>query len=182
MMKGGWRILAAALIVAACSPDTAERDDVSGEAVPARPGPTRPPEAHMEGQYSLATVDGGGLPAVLEQDASCRTEVVDASLRVEAGRFAFQNRVREVCGPGPPAEPVMHASGGTVTLDGRTVVLVADVGEAFREARGVADETGITIRELATETGAVSVDWRFERRGPQSVPIPGDRGQAPDSR
>jgi hypothetical protein len=183
-MKGGWLIVAlAVLMLGGCRPDEDQAHEVSGEAVPARPGPTRPPGAHMEGNYVLTGVNGAGLPAVLDQDERCHTEVVDASLRVEAGRFAFQNRVREVCPPQGPGELVMHAGGGTVTLDGDQVVLVSDVGQAFSEARGTADETGITIRQLSTDAGAVSVTWRFERRGPELVPVPGaeDRATGPDN-
>jgi hypothetical protein len=187
MMKGGMVLLVTVLALTACQPDTAERDDVSGEAVPARSGPERPPEAHMEGQYVLTTAGGAALPAVLEDRPPCHTEILDAALRVEAGRFAFQNRVREVCesaAPGAPAEPVTHAAGGSVSLDGSTVVLVSDVGQAFSEARGEADETGITIQQLTTDAGSIAVNWRFERDGPQLVPVPGseDRGTGPDNR
>jgi hypothetical protein len=186
MMRGAITVLLTVLALTACQPDTAERRDVSGEAVPARTGPERPPEAHMEGQYVMTTANGAALPAVLEDDPPCRTEIVDAALRIEAGRFAFQNRVREVCTPAAPGaavEPVMHAGGGTVLLDGRSVTLVAEVGQAFREARGQADETGITIHQLMADAGAVTVNWRFERDGPQSVPVPGseDRATGPDN-
>jgi hypothetical protein len=183
-MRGGWlMIMVAVLALAGCRPDEDQQHEVSGEAVPARSGPTRPPEAHMEGNYALAAVNGAGLPAVLEQDERCRTEVVDAALRIEAGRFAFQNRVREVCPPQGPADPVMHAGGGSVVLDGNDVVLISDVGQAFSEARGTADETSITIRQLTTDEGAITVTWRFERRGPALVPVPGaeDRATGPDN-
>jgi hypothetical protein len=185
-MRGGIAALLTVLALTACQPDTAERRDVSGEAVPARTGPERPPEAQMEGQYVLVSVNGAALPAVLEDDPPCRTEIVDAALRIDAGRFAFQNRVREVCtpaAPGAPTEPVMHAGGGSVVLDGRSVTLLTDAGQAFSEARGQADETGITIQQLMTDAGAVTVNWRFERDGPQSVPVPGseDRATGPDN-
>jgi hypothetical protein len=185
-MKGGWMIMMAALALGACQPDSAERHDVSGEAVPARTGPMRPPEAHMEGQYVLVTAHDATLPAVLEHDPPCRTEILDAALRIDAGRFTFQNRVRQACDPvppGPPAEPVVHAAGGRVTLDGNAVVLIADVGQAFSEAHGRADETGITIDRLMTDEGGVIVAWRFERGGPQLVPVPGteDRATGPDN-
>jgi hypothetical protein len=181
-MKGGWTLLlAGALALGACSGGAGDEHAVSGEARGQRDGPTRPPGAHMEGNYVLVAANGAGLPSVLQRDGQCRTELVDAVLRVEAGRFAFQNRVREVCGAGAPAEPVMHAAGGTVTLDGSNVGLHADVGQAFAEARGIADETTITIRQLSTDAGPVHVEWIFERGGPELVSPGGveDRTTAP---
>jgi hypothetical protein len=172
-MRRGCLILALAMPLAACTPDPDGQHPVSGEAVPAQAGPERPPEAHMEGQYALAAVEGQTLPATIERDERCRTEIVDGALRVEAGRFAFQNRVREVCGPLEPAEPAMHAAGGTVMIDGDRVVLEADVGQAFSRAEGVADESSITLRRLSTQEGSITVNWRFERHGAQSVPVSG---------
>lgn len=169
-MKGGWTLLVACMLALACSGGAGDEHAVSGEARGQRDGPTRPPGAHAEGNYVLISADGGGLPAVVQQSGQCRTEIVDAVLRVEAGRFAFQNRVREVCGPGTPADPVLHAAGGTVTLDGNNVVLHADVGQAFAEAQGIADETTITLRQLSTDAGPVHVNWVFERGGPELVP------------
>jgi hypothetical protein len=169
-MKRGWTLLVAgALALGACSGGEGDRHAVSGEGTGQRDGPTRPPGAHVEGNYILIGAEGGGLPAVLRQEGQCRTELIEAALRVEAGRFAFQNRVRENCGPGTPAEPVLHAAGGTVTLDGNNVVLHSDVGQAFSEARGIADETTITIRQLATDAGPLHVNWIFERGGPELV-------------
>jgi hypothetical protein len=167
------------LAVAACTPDPQGEHPASGEAIPAEPGPMRPPEAHMEGQYALVAVDGAPLPAVLDQDQRCRTEIVDAALRVEAGRFAFQNRVREVCAPMETAEPVMHAAGGAVRIDGSLVILDTDVGQAFAQAQGTADETGIMLQRLSTDAGTIIINWLFERHGPQTVPFPGteDRTQ-----
>jgi hypothetical protein len=174
-MKGGWLLLIAPLMIGACSSDEGEYAPVSGEARPARDGPTRPPQAHIEGNYSLVYADGDGLPAILEQTATCHTEVVDATLRIEAGRFAFQNRVREVCS-GIAREPVMHAAGGTIVIAGNEVVLHADVGDAFTEARGVADEESIMIQQLASDGGVVSLAWRFDRLGPELVPLEGTGG------
>lgn len=182
-MKGGWMLLL--LLTAslgACRPSADERAPVSGEARPDRTGPMRPPEAHIEGNYVLTTVGGATVPAVLEgaagQASGCRTEIVDATLRLEAGRFAFQNRVREVC-PDGAREPVTHAAGGRFSIDGSTVVLQADVGGAFGEARGTADETSLTLQQLTSDAGAQQVAWHFQRLGPELVPQEGadDRTQ-----
>jgi hypothetical protein len=170
-MKGGWVLVIAALAAAGCSGGGGEAP-VSGEARPLRDGPTRPPEAHMEGNYFLVFADGSGLPAIMEQRNGCHVEVLDGSLRVEAGRFAFQNRVREVCG-GVPGDLVMHAAGGTVILDGNQVTLQADVGDAFAEATGVADEQSILIQRMGTDAGVQNVSWRFDRLGPELVPEEG---------
>jgi hypothetical protein len=178
-MRGGWlMIMVAVLALAGCRPDEDQQHEVSGEAVPARSGPTRPPEAHMEGNYALAAVNGAGLPAVLEQDERCRTEVVDAALRIEAGRFAFQNSVREVCG-GMPREPVIHAAGGQVVIQGNQVTLRADVGGAFTEATGIADETSIMIQQMSSQAGPQPVNWRFDRLGPELVPEEGLEDRTP---
>jgi hypothetical protein len=172
-MRSRWLLLAlAGLALPGCSRGEGERAPASGEARPERTGPLRPPEAHIEGNYVLTTVAGVTVPATLDQGADCRTEIVDATLRLEAGRFAFQNRVREVCG-GVAQEPVLHAAGGSFSLDGSTIVLDADVGGAFAQASGVADEASFTIRQLSTADGAETVDWRFERLGPELVPPAG---------
>lgn len=171
-MKGGWVLLIAALAVGGCSGPGGDDAPVSGEARPLRDGPLRPPEAHMEGNYFLATVDGSGVPAILDRANGCHTEVVDGSLRVEAGRFAFQNRVREVC-DGVPAEPVIHAAGGTVLIQGNQVTLEADVGGAFAQATGIADEESILIQQLSTDAGVENISWRFDRLGPELVPEEG---------
>lgn len=173
MVRSGMLTAIALGTLAACAPDPDQQHPVSGEAVPAEPGPMRPPEAHMEGQYALTAVDGAPVPAVIATDERCHTEIVDASLRVEAGRFAFQNRVREVCNGVASPDPVIHAAGGSVAIDGTRVVLESDLGQAFSRADGVADETSITLRQLATDTGRLAINWRFERHGPQSVPFPG---------
>lgn len=169
-MKRGWMLLVAACVTASgCSRGEGDRAPATGEALPERTGPMRPPEAHIEGNYVLSTVEGLPVPATLDRGADCHTELVDATLRLEAGRFAFQNRVREVCG-GVPQEPVMHAAGGSYIIDGTAVTLQADVGAAFGEARGIADEESLTLQQLSTEAGAQQVNWRFERMGPALVP------------
>jgi hypothetical protein len=177
-MKAGWIMLATVVTLAAggCAPDPDQQHPVSGEPVPAEPGPMRPPEAHMEGQYVLISIDGAPPPVVIGQAGPCHTEIVDASLVVEAGRFAFQNRVREVCDGVAQADLIAHAAGGSVAIDGTRVVLESELGQAFSRADGVADEAGITLQQLATDAGQVAVSWRFERHGPQSVPLPGTTG------
>ncbi|CAN5895862.1 hypothetical protein BH23GEM9_BH23GEM9_31080 [soil metagenome] len=149
-MKGGWMLLTAAVItLGGCSRGEGDRAPVSGEAMPERTGPMRPPEAHIEGNYVLATVAGATVPAAIDTGADCTTELVDGTLRLEAGRFAFQNRVREVCG-NVAQQPVVHAAGGSFTIDGNTIVMESDLGGAFGRATGVADETSITIQNLST--------------------------------
>jgi hypothetical protein len=185
-MKRGWMIAAAALVAGACSADGNDRQQTTGEELPARTGPARPPEAHAEGMYVLTAINGGGLPGVVQESDGCRVEVVEGSLRLEAGRFAFQNRTREVCGPAPAPRPpgsagaapgeVMHAAGGVYTVQNGQVRLDTDVGGAFATALGTADSTTITLRELSTEAGTETVTWRFERRDAQSVPLPGSTG------
>jgi hypothetical protein len=179
-MRGGWIVLTVAVVtLGGCSRGEGDRAPVSGEALPERTGPMRPPEAHIEGNYVLGTVDGLPVPATLDQGADCQTELVDATLRLEAGRFAFQNRLREVCG-GVAQEPVMHAAGGSYTINGSLVVLQADLGGAFTEARGVADETTLTLQQLIAETDEQAVSWRFERLGPELVAPGGTmQGQSP---
>lgn len=182
-MKGGWMlILMATLSLGACRTEADERAPVSGEARPDRTGPMRPPEAHIEGNYVLTTVDGTIVPATLDAQpgAQCRTEIVDATLRLEAGRFAFQNRVREVCGS-LVREPVVHAAGGSYAIDGTSITLQADVGGAFAQATGTADETSLTLQQLTSDEGAETVSWRFERLGPELVPQEGadDRTDQP---
>jgi hypothetical protein len=179
-MKGGSLLLvAAALTLSACSRGEGDRAPVSGEAQPERTGPMRPPDAHIEGNYVLSSVDGMMVPATLDQGADCQTELVDATLRLEAGRFAFQNRVREVCG-GVAQEPVMHAAGGSYVIDGTVLTLESDVGGAFGAATGVADSASLTLQQLTVDAGSQNVSWRFERQGPALVPPGGTmQGQSP---
>jgi hypothetical protein len=172
-MKGGWLLLLVAVGLGGCQAGgEGDPAPVSGEPRPLRDGPTRPPQAHIEGNYFLAYADGAGLPAILEQSGGCQTEVVDATLRLEAGRFAFQNRVREVCG-GVAGAPVMHGAGGSYTLQDNAIVLQSEVGGAFGEARGMADETSIMIQQLTANEGTREVSWRFDRLGPELVPDEG---------
>jgi hypothetical protein len=172
VIKGGWVLLAAVLVAGGCSGPGGGEAPVSGEARPLRDGPLRPPEAHMEGNYFLVYADGTGLPAIVEQANGCHTEVVDATLRIEAGRFAFQNRVREVCG-GVPRELVMHAAGGAVIIDGNQVTLESQTGGAFARATGIADEQSILLQEMSTDAGPRALSWRFDRLGPELVPEEG---------
>jgi hypothetical protein len=174
-------LVAGLLALAACSPQPGERDQTTGEQIPPREGPARPPGAHAEGNYVLTAINGGDLPGVVQEDAGCRVEVVDGTLRLEAGRFAFQNRTREVCGAGAApsqadADAVMHAAGGTYTVQNDRIELHSDFGGAFSHARGTADETTITLRELSTEAGTETVTWQFERRDARTVPVPGSTG------
>jgi hypothetical protein len=177
-MKGGWLLLLAALTLAGCRGGDGGEAPVSGEARPLRDGPTRPPEAHLEGNFHLVYADGSGLPAVVERTSGCHTEVIDGTLRIEAGRFAFQNRVREVCG-GVPREPVIHAAGGQVTIQGNQVTLHADVGGAFLEATGIADDTSIMIQQMSSQAGPQTMNWRFDRLGPELVPEEGLEDRTP---
>jgi hypothetical protein len=169
--------LAAALVLAACGPgDNTAEELPSGEVVGAREGPQRPPVSQVEGVWQLTAVSGAPLPAPASQDGACRVEVMEGTLRLEAERFAFQNRTREVCDDGSAGEPVMHAAGGTYALQGDAVVLTTDVGAAFAMASGRADETALVLSELSTQAGPETVDWRFERRDAQLVPVPGTTG------
>lgn len=175
-------VLVAALAVTACDrgDNTAEEMAPSGEAVGAREGPQRPPEAQAEGMWQLAEVNGLPVPApVLPQEGECQVEVLDATLRLEANRFAFQNRTREICnGTAEQAEPVLHAAGGTYTREGDVLTFTTDVGAAFASARGRADETDLMLSELSTDAGTEQVSWRFTRRDAQLVPVPGTTGPA----
>jgi hypothetical protein len=177
-MKGGYLLLIAALAVGGCSGGDGGEAPVSGEARPLRDGPLRPPEAHMEGNFFLVYAEGTGLPAVIGRANGCHTEIIDGTLRVEAGRFAFQNRVREVCG-GVPREPVTHAAGGAVTIQGNQVTLDADVGGAFAQATGIADEESILIQQMTTRAGVENISWRFDRLGPELVPEEGLEDRTP---
>lgn len=182
-MAAKWMLVAGVLAVAACSPQPGGQEQTTGEQIPPREGPTRPPATHAEGMYVLTAINGGDLPGVVQEAVDCRVEVVDGTLRLEAGRFAFQNRTREVCGvaAGAPAaqadaDAVMHAAGGTYTVQNDQIELHSDVGGAFSHARGTADETTITLRELSTEAGTETVTWQFERRDARTVPVPGSTG------
>ena len=168
--------LVAALALAGCGPGDNTAGEQPGEVVGAREGPQRPPAAQIEGVWQLVQVSGAPLPAPTGQGSGCPVEVLEGTLRLEAERFAFQNRTREVCDDGSATEPVMHAAGGTYALDGDGVVLTTDVGAAFAHARGRADETALVLTELSTDVGAETVDWRFERRDAQLVPVPGTTG------
>jgi hypothetical protein len=178
VMKGVWLLLIAAISLGGCRGGDGGEAPVSGETRPLRDGPTRPPEAHMEGNYHLEYADGTGLPAILERANGCHTEVIDGTLRIEGGRFAFQNRVREVCG-GVAREPVIHAAGGQVIIQGNQVRLEADVGGAFIEATGIADETSILIQQMTSTAGPQNVSWRFDRLGPELVPEEGMEDRTP---
>jgi len=173
-------LVLAALLAAGCDrgDNTAQEAPPSGEAVGARPGPDRPPEAQTEGMWQLTQVSGGGLPAAVQHDGDCHVEVIDATLRLEANRFAFQNHTREVCGntQGLP-EPVLHSAGGTYTREGDVLVFTTDVGTAFASARGRADSTTLLLSELATQAGAETISWTFARRDEQLVPVGGTTGE-----
>lgn len=179
-MRYGWIVVAAALAAAACDrgDNTAQEMAPSGEAVGARDGAQRPPEAQAEGMWQLADVNGLPVPApVQQQSGSCQVEVLDATLRLEANRFAFQNRTREICeGAAQQAEPVLHSAGGTYTREGDVLTFTTDVGAAFASARGRADETSLVLSELSTDAGTEQVSWRFTRRDAQLVPVPGTTG------
>jgi hypothetical protein len=182
-MKGGWMLLLlAAATVGSCRPEPDERAPVSGEPRPDRTGPMRPPGAHIEGNYVLTTVSGTTVPAVLgaTSNTECHEEIIDATLRLEAGRFAFQNRVREVCGT-TAREPVVHAAGGSYSLDGDSIILEADLGGAFTRARATAGETQLVFHELSSDGATRTVSWLFQRLGPELVPQEGatDRTDQP---
>jgi hypothetical protein len=132
----------------------------------------------MEGNFHLIYAEGTGLPATLDRRNGCHTEVIDGTLRIEAGRFAFQNRVREVCG-GVAREPVIHAAGGSVLIQGNQVTFQSDVGGAFSEATGIADETSILIQQMSTDAGPQNINWRFDRLGPELVPEEGLEDRTP---
>lgn len=164
-----WAVVA----LAACSGTGAEQDDANlGGEQPAREGPTRPPAAQAEGVWTLGSVAGAPMPAMLDGGGACRIEVVDGSIRLEAGRFAFQNRTREVCGE-TASEPVLHAAGGSYSIDDTNVTLRTDVGEAFRTAAGTITDETLVFEQLSAESGAQPVSWRFHRESSQLVPLPG---------
>lgn len=176
MMRQGWLLLSGALLSAACGGGGGEDMEPSYDPAPERAGPTRPAAAGIEGMYELTGVNGAELPAAVQERDGCRVEVLEGALRMEAERFAFQNRTREVCRDGGSPEPVLHSAGGTYEVRDRNVILRADVGEAFTEARGTADETTVTLERLSTEAGSENVTWQFERRDRQLVPLEGETG------
>lgn len=174
-MKGGWILMAGMVALGACTADGGDTDSV-GEEDPAREAPVRSPETDAgAGMYVLTSVNGGGLPGVVQQDGECRVEVLEAALTLQAGRFAFQNETREVCGTTQPEEPVMHAAGGSYVIENGAIVLTTDVGSAFGAARGTIAETVLTINELSTDAGTETITWQLERDDAQSVSLPGSR-------
>lgn len=173
-MKGGWILMAGMVALGACTADGGDTDAV-GEEEPAREAPVRSAETDAgEGYYVLTSLNGNDLPGVVQQDGECRVEVIEAALTLQAGRFAFQNETREVCGA-TPAEPVMHAAGGSYVIEDGAIVLTTDVGGAFGGARGTIAERILTINELSTDAGTETVTWQLERDDAQSVSLPGSR-------
>lgn len=173
-----WMALILAASLAACGGAEQEGPPLpSGEQEDVPPGPTTNPNAAVEGMYTLAEVGAvGAPPAIISTEGECQVEVVQGSLRMEAGRFAFMNETREVCGGTQRGDVVMHSAGGTYEIQGATIRLTSDVGDAFATASGTMDEHNVVLQEMSTTEGAETVNWRFYRRDVQLQPEGGTTG------
>lgn len=110
-------------------------------------GPTEPTAASVVGAYSLQTIAGHPLPAVILQDASGKREVIAGTLSLnQDGTFSDVGTIRDSFG----GTVVTNSSGdfGTYSLTGAAVILrytdgttaVASVSDRTLRAQGPAGE------------------------------------------
>jgi flagellar basal body rod protein FlgG len=85
-------------------------------------GTTQPSGPTPTGNYSIATVNGHGLPVALAQDASYMYEVTDGTLALTTdGKFSIVTKYRQTI-PGNVSNFV-DSTGGTWSQSGTTITL-----------------------------------------------------------
>jgi hypothetical protein len=98
-----------------------------GPTSPSTPTTTGPTLTSMAGVWTLVTVNGNAVPAVVGQVGSDRVEIVSDALTLTAtGTFTENGQVRLTTGGRTQTDPV--AETGTFTIDGNTVNFVGTGG------------------------------------------------------
>ena len=113
--------------------------------------------------YRLEQVGGQALPVVLEQDAECREDLLEATLTLEAdGEWELSTREQEVCGADTAADDEVEE--GDFTVDGQTIRFVEE--DAPIDVDPDDDPTEIDVEDLAVGTrgeGVLNVRLRDGR-------------------
>jgi hypothetical protein len=83
----------------------------------------------VPGTYTLASVDGRALPAVVETDGACRDELVSGTLTLADGTWTLETVERELC-EGQAAREDRETERGRYTLSGTAVTFAAGQEDA----------------------------------------------------
>ncbi|WP_225000282.1 hypothetical protein [Cesiribacter sp. SM1] len=147
-------------------PSTAERTPASGNTQAGAPavGTPAPPSdggVLQEGSYRLQSVQGEGLPLVLDMTTDCDTKLMSGTLQLQNGRFQFRSTAAEVCG-GQTRKQEEHAAAGSYRLDGNRIFLKVESGEVLGDAAGVVEGNAIRLQQISNDEEQQEVDWLFE--------------------
>lgn len=99
--------------------------------------------------WTLASVDGRALPAVVDTDGSCREEVVSGTLTLGESTWTLETVERETCEGAQPREDRDTERGG-YTRSGQTLAFTDDDGDRPETADAADDD--LDLDELATGT------------------------------
>lgn len=83
----------------------------------------------VPGTYTLATVEGRALPAVVDTDGACRDELVSGTLTLADGTWTLETVERELCDGRAPRED-RDTERGRYTVSGAAVTFLDEDGEA----------------------------------------------------
>jgi hypothetical protein len=142
-------------------PKTADRTPANSNPPTGSPAPGTTGGVLREGNYRLQSVQGEGLPLVLDMTTDCDTKLMNGTLQLQNGRFQFRSVSAEVCG-GQTRKQEEHIAGGSYRLEGKRIFLNVESGEILGDAAGVVEESTIRLQQISNGEEQQEVDWVFQ--------------------
>lgn len=134
----------------------------------AAPLPRQEPEvqaaAFQEGTYRLMSVQGDGLPLLMDMTTECDTRLLHGLLTFKDGLFHFESQTEEAC-KNKPASQEKHTAEGSYRLENSQIYLNIRYGDALGDASGVLEAGGqLRLQQIGNGEERQDVDWVFARQ------------------
>lgn len=130
----------------------------------ARHEPEVPATAFQEGTYRLMSVQGDGLPLVMDMTTDCDTRLLHGLLILKDGLFHFESQTEEAC-KNKLASREKHEAEGSYRLEGTQIYLNIRHGDALGNASGVLEEgSQLRLQQIGNGEERQEVDWVFARQ------------------
>lgn len=133
----------------------------------AAPVPQQEPEVpatpFQEGTYRLTSVQGDGLPLLMDMTTDCDTRLLHGLLTFKDGLFHFESLTEEACKNKSASQEKHTAEGGYRLEDGR-LYLDIRYGDALGDASGVLEADGrLRLQQIGNGEERQEIDWVFAR-------------------
>lgn len=123
-----------------------------------------PATAFQEGTYHLMSVQGDGLPLLMDMTTECDTRLLQGFLTFKDGLFHFESQTEEAC-KNKPASQEKHTAEGSYRLEGTLIYLDIRYGDALGDASGVLEpDSQLRLQQIGSGEERQEVDWVFSRQ------------------